>query len=118
MKMRRYSARAFGHRLRVLRIALGLSEKEISEIAGCTPASWRNWEATGKMRGNRPMLRVAKKFEVSLDWLIDGEGHNIKDHLSRRTPGSVAILPVKGPRTRYGERYWRERATRDNPQPA
>ena len=43
-----FDDRAFGHRLRVTRLALGITEAEAAKAAGRSVATWRKYEATGK----------------------------------------------------------------------
>jgi hypothetical protein len=43
------------------------------------------------------LLRFAHKYDVNLDWLVCGEGHGIRRHLSKGASGTVAILPCRGP---------------------
>jgi transcriptional regulator with XRE-family HTH domain len=64
----------FGQRLRRARLALGLTEQEAAEAARRTVETWRNYEATGKGYCTSPVLRFSEKFDVSLDWLLVGEG--------------------------------------------
>lgn len=98
----RFNHRAFGHRLRVLRIALGLSEAEAASAAGCRVQTWRKYETTGKGRITRALLLFCRRYDASLDWLLDGEGAGVRGHLGKHTQGKVAILPVKGPWYRRG----------------
>jgi transcriptional regulator with XRE-family HTH domain len=62
-----------GHRLRVTRLTLRLSEQECAKAHGVTLATYRKWEAGGEQRGNDGTLRFARKFNISLDWLISGD---------------------------------------------
>jgi len=43
------------------------------------------------------IVNFSRTHDVSLDWLILGEGGGIRSHLSRHAPGQVVILPVRGP---------------------
>lgn len=109
MSKREFDYLGFGHRLRVARIVLGLTQAEMATAAGCTEKTWRKYEDTGEGNCTLPMLRVGEKFNISLDWIMDGDAGGIRDHLSRRAPGKVAILATKGRRLREAERRWRER---------
>jgi hypothetical protein len=55
-------------------------------------------------------------FDVSAEWLITGNGANVKLHLSR-TAGNVAILPVAGERERERQRFWQPHAKRRHATP-
>jgi transcriptional regulator with XRE-family HTH domain len=79
--------RAHGHRLRVIRAALGLTEREAAAAHGVTLRTYRRWEA-----GARPRhvgVAFAERYDVSLDWLVLGKGERLGRHLTR---GRVAIL--------------------------
>jgi transcriptional regulator with XRE-family HTH domain len=86
-----WDQQACAHRLRVTRIALGITEQEAADAHGVTVRTYRKWEAGANQRSIRPTLRFAEKFDVSMDWLLGGEGFNVGRHLQR---GKVAILPV------------------------
>ena len=87
--------RAAGHRLRVTRLTLGITEfgsrggarchlADLSEVGGGPPATWD--EVT--------VPAFAEKYNVSLDWLSAGEGLGLRHHLSAKTSGKLAILPT------------------------
>ena len=85
---------AIGERLRIVRIALDLTEKEAAEAFGVTVRSYRSYEAGNvKFRGER-WLRFCCQYKISIDWLICGDGRGLKAHLARAIGGKVAILPV------------------------
>ena len=92
-----FDDRAFGHRLRVTRLALGITEAEAAKAAGRSVDTWRKYEPTGKGHCTMPLLRFAHHYDVSLDWLIAGDAARIRAPL---TKGNVAILPAKGPWSR------------------
>lgn len=87
---------ADGHRLRVTRAALGISEKDAAAAYGVTLATYRRYERGAPQRRTQGVLNFAKAFDVSLDWLVGGDASRIKPHLSNRTATHVAILPVVG----------------------
>lgn len=80
---------AYGHRLRVTRAALGITEHAAAEAHGVTLATYRKWEAGCKQRSVLPALRFMKMYDVSADWLLGGEATEVRHHLQR---GKVAIL--------------------------
>ena len=84
----------FGHRLRVTRLALGITEAEAATVAGRSVDTWRKYEATGKGRCTQAVCRFAAHYDVCLNWIFGGEAARVRALL---TKGKVAILPVKGP---------------------
>lgn len=80
--------REFGHRLRLNRIALGLTEEEAAAAAGRTVETWRRYEATGEGHITGPLLLFAEHYKLSLDWLFGGRGQ-----LESAT-GKVVSLPT------------------------
>jgi transcriptional regulator with XRE-family HTH domain len=66
---RRFNWRAYGRRLRLARLTLGISEAAAAEAHGVTLTTYRRWEA-GARQSNRPepMLRFAERYGVSIDW--------------------------------------------------
>jgi transcriptional regulator with XRE-family HTH domain len=47
----RFSWKRVGHRLRVTRLALGLTDQEAATAHGVTVGTYRKWEAGGQARG-------------------------------------------------------------------
>jgi transcriptional regulator with XRE-family HTH domain len=90
-----FDDRAFGHRLRVTRLALGISEQEAAEAFGRSLATYRRYERRGlpERASGLNVIRFGRKYHVSMYWLLDGDPSNVKRHL---TKGRLAILPVKG----------------------
>ena len=82
---------AISERLRIVRIALGLSEKEAAEAFGVTLRTYRRYEAGGAVPGKH-WLRFCDRYRISVNWLLLGDGRGLGPHLARR--GKVAILPV------------------------
>jgi hypothetical protein len=46
------------------------------------------------------MMNFADEYDVSIDWLLSGEGVQVSDHLAKRSGRKVVILPAVGPRGR------------------
>jgi transcriptional regulator with XRE-family HTH domain len=86
-----------GQRLRIVRLAVGVTEQEAADAAGTTLRTWRKYEINGTLRTG-PLLAFADKYDISLDWLIDGDGGAVRSHLAKHAKGKVAILPAVGPR--------------------
>lgn len=99
-KRARYSWKACAHRLKVTRIALGISEQEAAEAHGVTLKTYRAYEAGAPQRGSYGWQGFAEKYNVSFDWLVSGVGAMLAPHLSKNIGGKVAILPVVTTRRR------------------
>jgi transcriptional regulator with XRE-family HTH domain len=83
-----------GHRYRVARLALGLTEEEAAAAAGVTVKTWHKWENAGPRRTRRlGPLDFAVKFDVSIGWLFCGQGSDVGRHLAEDADGPIAILP-------------------------
>ena len=94
------SYRAIGHRMRVARLTLGLTEQDVARVVGITLRTYRKYEAGQRPRSIRALVAFSQKYDASLDWLILGEGACIGAHLARRSNSTIAILPVSRPRWR------------------
>src|SRR5690242_20697757 len=88
---------AVGHRMRVTRLALGLSEQQAADGYGITLRTYRRWE-----KGHRqtqcaaPLCKFCLKYDVSMDWLICGDGRGwLGAHLRKNIGGKIAILPAE-----------------------
>jgi transcriptional regulator with XRE-family HTH domain len=66
--------RAAGSRLRTVRFLFKLTEAEAAAAADVTVRTWRGWEAGKRHKSMEPILRFAKIYNVSLDWLFVGGG--------------------------------------------
>jgi transcriptional regulator with XRE-family HTH domain len=86
-----HSWKAAGHRLRVTRLALGLTEQQVAKAYGVSLRTYRGYEAGKRQRDNGGWLRFAEKFDVDLDWIVVGAQARIGKHLRN---SKVAILPV------------------------
>jgi transcriptional regulator with XRE-family HTH domain len=94
--------RAIGHRIRVTRIALDITEQQAAAGFGVGVPTYRRYEA-GRPAGNR-IADFARHYRVSLDWLIDGEAATIASSLAEKALGKVAILPCTSPQGGRGRR--------------
>jgi transcriptional regulator with XRE-family HTH domain len=92
-----------GHRLRVARIVLDVTEQEAADVCGVTLRTYRGYERGSKQKSIRPLKNFARHYGVSLGWLFDGEGILNSEHVGRKATGKVAILPVIGPNFRRRE---------------
>jgi DNA-binding transcriptional regulator YiaG len=96
--------RRFGARMRILRLALRLTEAQAAEAYGVTLGTYQRYEAGSPMRsGTSKLLRFIERHPaISLDWLLCGDHRNVPRDLSHNTPGRVAILPVSHKPRRRG----------------
>jgi transcriptional regulator with XRE-family HTH domain len=86
---------AVARRMRIARLALGITEQEAAAAWRVTLRTYRKWEAGSPPRsGTWNFCCFAEKFNVSLDWLIAGDTSRLGRHL---TQGKIAILPSAGP---------------------
>lgn len=89
------SSRGYGHRLRIARLTLGVTEGEAAGALGITLRTYRKWEARRWPPVSAgPVLAFAEIYNVSIDWLVCGKGFGLKPHLTVRTAGKLAILPI------------------------
>lgn len=87
--------RGYGRRLRLARLTLGVTEGEAAAALGITLQTYRRWEARRWPPVSAgPVLAFAEIYNVSIDWLICGEGFGLGPHLTTRTAGKLAILPL------------------------
>jgi transcriptional regulator with XRE-family HTH domain len=96
---------ASGRRLRVTRLALGISEKDAASAYGVTLQTYRKYENGAPERGSA-FVDFAEKYDVSIDWLICGTSARLGSHLTKNRGGKIAILPV----INANERQRRDRA--------
>jgi hypothetical protein len=83
---RRTWFRDFGHRLRVTRLALGITEVEAAAACLITLRTYRNREAGLPFRGWHEGLSLfVDKYDLTYDWLLCGEGDM---HIDRATKGA------------------------------
>jgi transcriptional regulator with XRE-family HTH domain len=88
--------RAVYRRLRIARLTLGLTEAEAAAAASISLRTYKKWEANhDRPARTGPMLAFAEAYDVSLDWLILGEGGWLGKHLTIGTASKVAILPTR-----------------------
>ena len=85
---------AYAHRLRIARLTLGISEMDAATAHGVTERTYRRWEVGKPQRASFGFLAFAEKYDISLDWLVHGEGFNLGRHLTVSSNGKMAILPI------------------------
>ncbi len=112
-KKHRYDWKIAGHRMRVTRIALGLSEKEAADAWCVTLPTYRRYEAGARQRSAYGCVEFAEKFDVSVDWLMGGDPDQLDLHLTKNAPGNVALLPVVTAKRRHFKAHiWPETLAR------
>lgn len=77
----------FGERLRNLREARGLSQKEFADILGVERTRYGKWETKGYEPTFDVLIRIADYFDVSLDYLL---GRVEKPQSAKK------VLPIDG----------------------
>lgn len=92
-----FDYRGFGHRLRVTRIALAITQAEAASAAGRSVHTWQKYETTGKGFCTIAIIRFARHYDLSVDWLVSGNTARVRPGL---TKGKVAVLPANGLRGR------------------
>jgi transcriptional regulator with XRE-family HTH domain len=102
--------RAIGHRLRVTRNVLGITAEEAASAARVAVKTWIRWEAGHQMKGCLHLLSFARKYDVSLGWLITGETLHVGAHLAKQATGKIVILPAMAPEQRRATAYQRQEA--------
>jgi hypothetical protein len=84
--------RHFGDRLRVARLALGITDVEAAAAGLITLRAYRKREAGLPFHSwNQGLLCFVEKHDVSLNWLVQGRGNMW--HPSRRRKPSLKLVP-------------------------
>jgi hypothetical protein len=91
---------ALGHRLQVVRATLEIPEGDAARSCGVSVQTWRRYEKGGRQRG-AGLADFADRYDVSLDWLLFGEGAGVARHLAHRPSSVVSILPMRGRQHRH-----------------
>lgn len=90
---RRFNWQAYGRRLRLARLTLGISEAGAAAAHRVTLRTYRRWEAGARQSGRpEPMVSFAERYGVSIDWLVFGNTHGLTSQLAVNPGGKVAIL--------------------------
>jgi transcriptional regulator with XRE-family HTH domain len=88
---------SIGHRLRLTRLALGLNQTQLCDLAGIARNTWNQWE-----KGNsRPQLDEAMKlvdaFGLTLDWIYLGDNSGLPHGLVLRLNTSGIVIENSAP---------------------
>jgi transcriptional regulator with XRE-family HTH domain len=91
---------AIGRRLRIARAALNLSEEEAAEACEVTLRTYRRWESGSPIATHceYQLINFAAGHDISLDWLLAGNGRYLGSHLTKNRWGKFAILPLSARR--------------------
>src|SRR5262245_21292143 len=93
------STAAVAHRLKVLRVALGLTSTEICRRIGSSTQgqTYINYETGYRRISHEHALRLCEEFGLTLDWIYRGLGETkLEPTIRRRLQGvsSLGPLPV------------------------
>ena len=69
----------FGKRLKQLREEKKMNQKEFAKVLGVTPATLSTYEKSGKYPAVPKLIEMAKKADVSIDWLLGLSNTNAKE---------------------------------------
>lgn len=65
--------RAIGARLRAVRLALGLTQKDLYEPLGVKAATWNHWESGKRLPDPLVMAKLKEMHGISMDWIYAGD---------------------------------------------
>ena len=65
--------RAIGARLRAVRLALGLTQKDLYEPLGVKAATWNHWESGKRLPDPLVMVKLKEMHGISMDWIYAGD---------------------------------------------
>ena len=73
----------FGEKLKNARLALNLSQSEVSELTGISERSLYTYEQTGTMPRSGNIRKLAEVLHVSVGYLLDEEETNTQKDIDR-----------------------------------
>ncbi len=76
-------AHGYGQRLRLVRMALGLSAKALAEECGVSPQRWSHWENERHAPIFHIMLRLKLRRRIPLDWIYAADPDGLPAGLVR-----------------------------------
>lgn len=88
----------FADRIKAVRTSNKLTQREFAERVGISPTTLISYEKGGKVPSYDILVRIAKEFSISLDWLCDVSGSEIPDMPTINTVHTV-ILNFEGETT-------------------
>jgi transcriptional regulator with XRE-family HTH domain len=84
---------AIARRMRLLRLATGLSQAEFARSIGVSRNVWNNVELSFSRIGVDTAMNVCTKYPVTLDWIYRGNEALVPDDLKKR----LQELDAEGP---------------------
>lgn len=85
----------FGEKLKAARLAINLSQKELSDLTGISERSLYTYEQTGILPRSGNIRKLADALNVSVSYLLDEEETNTQKNIDQ----DIFLTNVKG---RYG----------------
>lgn len=92
---RRVIAIDMAERLRFLRKRAGLSQGEVANLIGVTQQALSNWERGFRPPNRENLLRLAKVYNTTVDWIIGGT-KEVGDGTDTLTAAAHANPPPEG----------------------
>lgn len=111
-KKRENTNQEYGHRLRVTRIALGITEAEAAAAHDVTLKTYRRYEEGHQPLGLDGIIKFGDKFDVHLNWLGAGQPDELGSHLTKAAKGKVYILPLITASRRELFELWKHESAR------
>jgi len=84
---------SLGTRIRQTREAAGMSQQKLAEAVGMRQPSIQEIE-TGKVRGTKHLVAIARALGVDPDWLQTGRAHGTP--AARHAPAGASIIEIEG----------------------
>lgn len=78
-----------GPRIRKVRLALGYSQERMAALLGVTRSSYCRYESGKAFLGPSGLEKLSSNSNVSLDWLLSGEGNMFLKENDNLTGGTV-----------------------------
>jgi transcriptional regulator with XRE-family HTH domain len=78
------SVEAAADRLRITRLALGLSQAEIARQTGMSPATWNNAETGDNRMKIDNLLKVCRRYGFGTDWFLRGDIRLVTTEYAKR----------------------------------
>ena len=73
-----------GNRLKVARLALGLSQKEVCEAIGVKVPAWSHWENGRRIPDPMAMKNLYLLHGVTMEWIYAGDPKRLPFEVYRR----------------------------------
>ncbi|TNE34430.1 MAG: hypothetical protein EP348_10915 [Alphaproteobacteria bacterium] len=94
-------------RIKEIRDFLGLSQKSMAGIIGCSHQAWQGYEAGNNLPGGRLLQRL-NKLGISIDWLLTGRG-SLQEGNSGTDRAQLSFIPQINARLAAGDGSINER---------